>query len=53
MPRGILAILVPQFGNNFFTCICVALETIAQRAGLPDCLPPICDANGMGMRNKG
>lgn len=33
MQRGILAILVPQFGNNFFTRICVEVEAIAQRAG--------------------
>ncbi len=31
--RGILAVLVPQFGNNFFTRICVEVEAIAQRAG--------------------
>lgn len=31
--RGILAVLVPQFGNNFFTRICVEIEAIAQRAG--------------------
>jgi DNA-binding LacI/PurR family transcriptional regulator len=31
--RGILAVLVPQFGNNFFTRICVEVESIAQRAG--------------------
>lgn len=33
MQRGILAVLVPQFGNNFFTRICVEVEAIAQRAG--------------------
>ncbi len=33
MQRGILAVLVPQFGNNFFTRICVEVESIAQRAG--------------------
>jgi DNA-binding LacI/PurR family transcriptional regulator len=31
--RGILAVLVPQFGNNFFTRICIEIEAIAQRAG--------------------
>jgi len=33
LQRGILAVLVPQFGNNFFTRICVEIEAIAQRAG--------------------
>lgn len=31
--RGILAVLVPQFGNNFFTRICVEVEAIAREAG--------------------
>jgi LacI family transcriptional regulator len=31
--RGILAVMVPQFGNNFFTRICVEVESIAQKAG--------------------
>jgi DNA-binding LacI/PurR family transcriptional regulator len=31
--RGILAVLVPQFGNNFFTRICVEIEAVAQQAG--------------------
>jgi len=42
MPRGILAILVPQFGNNFFTRICVEVEAIAQRAGF---IVTICNSN--------
>lgn len=33
LQRGILAVLVPQFGNNFFTRMCVEIEAIAQRAG--------------------
>jgi LacI family transcriptional regulator len=33
MRRGILAILVPQFGNNFFTRICVEIEAVARQAG--------------------
>lgn len=31
--RGLLAVLVPQFGNNFFTRICVEIEAVAQKAG--------------------
>ena len=31
--RGLLAILVPQFGNEFFTRICVEVEAVAQAAG--------------------
>ncbi len=33
LQRGILAVLVPQFGNNFFTRMCVEIEAVAQRAG--------------------
>lgn len=33
MRRGMLAVLVPQFGNNFFTRICVEVEAVAQQAG--------------------
>lgn len=32
-PRGLLAILVPQFGNNFFTRICVEVESVSRNAG--------------------
>ncbi|MTJ83657.1 MAG: LacI family transcriptional regulator [Telmatospirillum sp.] len=31
--RGIVAVMVPQFGNNFFTRICVEIEAVARRAG--------------------
>ncbi len=31
--RGLIAVLVPQFGNNFFGRICVEVEAIVQRAG--------------------
>lgn len=40
--RGILAILVPQFGNDFFTRICVEVEAVAQRAGF---VVTICNSN--------
>jgi LacI family transcriptional regulator len=31
--RGLIAVLVPQFGNNFFTRICVDVESVAREAG--------------------
>lgn len=31
--RGILAILVPQFGNTFFTRMCVEFEAVARQEG--------------------
>lgn len=31
--RGIIAILVPQFGNIFFTRICVSVEAVARKEG--------------------
>ena len=31
--RGIIAILVPQFGNEFFRRICVDVESVARQAG--------------------
>lgn len=31
--RGILAILVPEFGNSFFTRMCVPVEAVASREG--------------------
>jgi LacI family transcriptional regulator len=40
--RGILAILVPQFGNDFFTRICVEVEEVARRAGF---VVTICNSN--------
>ncbi len=40
--RGILAILVPQFGNNFFTRICVEVEARAQQAGF---IVTICNSD--------
>lgn len=40
--RGILAVLVPQFGNNFFTRICVEIEAIAQQAGF---IVTICNSD--------
>ena len=42
LQRGILAVLVPQFGNNFFTRICVEIEAIAQRAGF---IVTICNSD--------
>jgi LacI family transcriptional regulator len=33
MRRGIIAVLVPQFGNDFFTRICIEVEAVAQQAG--------------------
>ena len=32
-PRGILAVLVAQFGNSFFTRMCVEIVSIAREAG--------------------
>ncbi|MET3600841.1 LacI family DNA-binding transcriptional regulator [Martelella mangrovi] len=32
-PRGILAVIIPQFSNNFFTDICAEIESVAQKAG--------------------
>ena len=40
--RGILAILVPQFGNDFFTRICVEVEEVARGAGF---VVTICNSN--------
>jgi LacI family transcriptional regulator len=40
--RGLLAVLVPQFGNNFFTRICVEAEAVAQQAGF---VVTICNSN--------
>jgi DNA-binding LacI/PurR family transcriptional regulator len=40
--RGLLAVLVPQFGNNFFTRICVEAESVAQHAGF---VVTICNSN--------
>lgn len=48
--RGILAVLVPQFGNNFFTCICVEIETIAQRAGF---IVTICNSDENPAQERG
>jgi LacI family transcriptional regulator len=31
--RGMIAVLVPQFGNEFFTRICVDVESVARQAG--------------------
>ena len=31
--RGILAVLVPQFGNSFFTRMCVSIEEVARQEG--------------------
>lgn len=31
--RGIIAVLVPQFGNSFFTRISIAIEEVAREAG--------------------
>lgn len=31
--RGLIAVLVPQFGNEFFTRICVDVESVARQAG--------------------
>jgi len=42
LQRGILAILVPQFGNDFFTRICVEVEAVARRAGF---IVTICNSN--------
>lgn len=33
MQRGLIAVLVPQFGNNFFTRICVEVEAVMRLAG--------------------
>ena len=33
LTRGIIAVLVPQFGNNFFTRICVEVEAVARAFG--------------------
>ncbi|TBW38250.1 LacI family transcriptional regulator [Siculibacillus lacustris] len=33
MQRGLIAVLVPQFGNNFFTRICVEVEAVMRDAG--------------------
>jgi LacI family transcriptional regulator len=33
MQRGLIAVLVPQFGNNFFTRICVEVEAVVRAAG--------------------
>ncbi len=40
--RGLLAVLVPQFGNNFFTRICIEAEAVVQQAGF---VMTICDSN--------
>ncbi|KYZ78001.1 hypothetical protein AXX12_00195 [Anaerosporomusa subterranea] len=40
--RGILAVLVPQFGNIFFTRICVNVEAVARQEG---CIVTICNSD--------
>lgn len=40
--RGIIAILVPQFGNVFFTRICVNVEAVARQEG---CIVTICNSD--------
>jgi DNA-binding LacI/PurR family transcriptional regulator len=40
--RRILAVLVPQFGNNFFTRMCVEIEAVAQAAGF---IVTICNSD--------
>lgn len=40
--RGILAVLVPQFGNIFFTRICVNVEAVARQEGV---IVTICNSD--------
>jgi len=40
--RGIIAVLVPQFGNTYFTHICVEIENLIQKSGY---ILNICNSN--------